>query len=67
MNSLFSVYTVYISAISHLPQVSVHTEVAPLGREQEPTMFFLSVKAQLKCESLELEAQQEMVTRITCQ
>lgn len=56
-----------LSAVSHLPQVSVHTEeqemflqeVAPLGSEPEPGMSLPSVKVQLKCESPDLEAQQE--------
>ncbi|XP_062952768.1 zinc finger and SCAN domain-containing protein 12 isoform X2 [Cynocephalus volans] len=48
-------------------QVSVHTEdqemflqeMVPLRTEQEPSISLQSMKAQLKCESPELEAQQE--------
>ncbi|XP_070371517.1 zinc finger and SCAN domain-containing protein 12 [Equus asinus] len=39
-------------------------EMAPLGREQEPSMTLQCVKAQLKCESPELEAQQKQVSDI---
>ncbi|EPY75410.1 zinc finger and SCAN domain-containing protein 23 [Camelus ferus] len=53
-------------------QVSAHTEeqemflqeMAPLGTGQELRMSLPSKKAQLKCESPELEAQQEKVTTV---
>lgn len=50
-----------------MPQVSVRSEeqemflqeIVPLRTEQEPRMCLLSVQAQPKCESAELEAQQK--------
>ncbi|KAI5136411.1 Zinc Finger And Scan Domain-Containing Protein 12 [Manis pentadactyla] len=53
-------------------QVSVHTEeqemflqeMTSLGTEQGPSMPFPLMKAQLKCESSELEAQQEQVSDV---
>ncbi|XP_058141367.1 zinc finger and SCAN domain-containing protein 12 isoform X2 [Dasypus novemcinctus] len=53
-------------------QVSIHTEeqemflqeIATLGTEQAPSVFLQALKAQLKCESPELETQQEQVSDV---